>query len=45
MSYYALTIGGKAVTTSKTFDVLNPADETVVAACPEGTPRWWMKPS
>ncbi len=38
MSYYALTIGGKAVTTSKTFDVLNPADETVVAACPEGTP-------
>ena len=38
MSQYALTIGGKAVTTSKTFDVLNPADETVVAACPEGTP-------
>src|SRR5260221_4151475 len=38
MSHYALTIGGKAVTTSKTFDVLNPADETVVAACPEGTP-------
>jgi acyl-CoA reductase-like NAD-dependent aldehyde dehydrogenase len=38
MSHYALTIGGKAVTTAKTFDVLNPADETVVAACPEGTP-------
>jgi acyl-CoA reductase-like NAD-dependent aldehyde dehydrogenase len=38
MSDYALTIGGKAVTTAKTFDVLNPADETVVAACPEGTP-------
>ena len=34
MSHYALTIGGKAVTTAKTFDVLNPADETVVAACP-----------
>jgi acyl-CoA reductase-like NAD-dependent aldehyde dehydrogenase len=38
MPHYALTIGGKAVTTAKTFDVLNPADETVVAACPEGTP-------
>ncbi len=38
MSHYALTIGGKAVTTARTFDVLNPADETVVAACPEGTP-------
>jgi len=37
MSQYALTIGGKAVTTTKTFNVLNPADETVVAACPEGS--------
>ena len=38
MSQYQLTIGGKSVTTAKTFNVLNPADETVVAACPEGTP-------
>ena len=37
MSQYTLTIGGKPVTTTKTFNVLNPADETVVAACPEGT--------
>jgi acyl-CoA reductase-like NAD-dependent aldehyde dehydrogenase len=37
MSIYALTIDGKAVPTAKTFDVLNPADESIVAACPEGT--------
>jgi len=37
MSAFAMTIGGKAVTTSKTFNVLNPADESIVAACPEGT--------
>lgn len=37
MSAYTLTIGGEPVTTAKTFDVLNPADGTVVAACPEGT--------
>jgi acyl-CoA reductase-like NAD-dependent aldehyde dehydrogenase len=37
MTHYALTIGGESVTTAKTFDVLNPADETVVAACPEAT--------
>ena len=36
MSRYALMIGGKPVTTAKAFDVLNPADETVVAPCPEG---------
>lgn len=34
---YTLTIGGKAVPTASTFDVLNPFDETVVAACPQGT--------
>jgi acyl-CoA reductase-like NAD-dependent aldehyde dehydrogenase len=34
---YTLTIGGKAPPTSSTFDVLNPFDETVVAACPQGT--------
>ena len=32
-----LTIGGKPAATTKTFNVLNPADETIVAACPEGT--------
>ena len=37
MATFTLTIGGKPVTTAKTFNVLNPADETVVAACPEGT--------
>ena len=37
MSNFALTIGGKATTTPGTFDVLNPADETVVAVCPQGT--------
>src|SRR5262245_32631642 len=36
---HALTIDGKAVTTAKTFAVLNPADESVVAECPEGTPE------
>ena len=39
MSAFSLTIGGKAVTTPRTFNVLNPADESVVAACPEGTPE------
>jgi acyl-CoA reductase-like NAD-dependent aldehyde dehydrogenase len=37
MSNFALTIGGKATATPSTFDVLNPADETVVAVCPQGT--------
>jgi acyl-CoA reductase-like NAD-dependent aldehyde dehydrogenase len=37
MPHYSMTIDGKPVTTTKTFDVLNPADETLVAACPEGT--------
>src|SRR3954453_3299233 len=34
---FSLTIGGKAAAISKTFNVLNPVDESVVAACPEGT--------
>ena len=38
MAHYVLTIGGKAATAAKTFNVLNPADQTIVAACPEGTP-------
>ncbi len=37
MSEYSLTIGGKAAATQRTFAVLNPLDESVVAACPEGT--------
>jgi acyl-CoA reductase-like NAD-dependent aldehyde dehydrogenase len=37
MTAFSLTIGGKAAATRKTFNVLNPADETVVAQCPEGT--------
>jgi acyl-CoA reductase-like NAD-dependent aldehyde dehydrogenase len=37
MQTYTLTIAGRSVSTAKTFDVLNPADGTVVAACPEAT--------
>ncbi len=37
MAQYTMTIGGKPVVTTNTFNVVNPADETVVAACPEGT--------
>jgi acyl-CoA reductase-like NAD-dependent aldehyde dehydrogenase len=37
MTSFNLTIAGKAAVTRKTFNVLNPADESVVAACPEGT--------
>ena len=36
MSSYSLTIGGKATSAPRSFDVLNPADESVVAQCPEG---------
>jgi acyl-CoA reductase-like NAD-dependent aldehyde dehydrogenase len=39
MAAYVLTIGGKATPAPRTFEVLNPADETVVASCPEGTPE------
>jgi len=38
MSAYALTIGGRAAAVSSTFDVLNPADGSVITACPQGTP-------
>jgi acyl-CoA reductase-like NAD-dependent aldehyde dehydrogenase len=37
MPHYTLTIGGKPAATTGTFNVLNPADETVVAVCPQGT--------
>jgi acyl-CoA reductase-like NAD-dependent aldehyde dehydrogenase len=39
MTSYPLTIDGKPAATAATFDVLNPADETLVAACPQGTPQ------
>lgn len=34
---FQLTINGRAAEAPGTFDVINPANETVVAACPEGT--------
>jgi acyl-CoA reductase-like NAD-dependent aldehyde dehydrogenase len=37
MADYALVIGGKRVNTEHAIDVLNPADGTVVGACPQGT--------
>ena len=37
MATYTLTIDGKAVSSAATFDVLNPADGSVLAACPQGT--------
>jgi acyl-CoA reductase-like NAD-dependent aldehyde dehydrogenase len=37
MPTYTLTIAGRSVSSAKTFDVLNPADGSVVAACPEAT--------
>ena len=39
MAAYVLTIDGKAATVVGTFDVLNPADESVVARCPQATPE------
>jgi acyl-CoA reductase-like NAD-dependent aldehyde dehydrogenase len=38
MSKFSLFIGGKPVVTEKSFNVLNPADESIVAACPEASP-------
>jgi acyl-CoA reductase-like NAD-dependent aldehyde dehydrogenase len=38
MSAYTLTIGGKAAAVSSTFDVLNPADGSIITACPQGSP-------
>jgi acyl-CoA reductase-like NAD-dependent aldehyde dehydrogenase len=37
MTTYSMTIGGKAVSSPSSFDVLNPADESVLAACPQAT--------
>src|SRR5688572_23521215 len=37
MSRYVLTIGGNAAHAPRTFDVLNPFDESLVGQCPEGT--------
>ncbi|MGA3156846.1 MAG: aldehyde dehydrogenase family protein, partial [Steroidobacteraceae bacterium] len=38
MSKFSLFIGGKPVVTEKSFNVLNPANESIVAACPEASP-------
>src|SRR5262245_59659909 len=37
MSSHVLTIGGKTVSTPRTFEVLNPFDESLAGECPEGT--------
>lgn len=37
MNSFHMTIDGKPAAGSGTFDVINPADESVVAACPKGT--------
>jgi acyl-CoA reductase-like NAD-dependent aldehyde dehydrogenase len=34
---FLLTINGAAVAAAETFDVINPADESVVAACPQAS--------
>ncbi len=36
MTTFHLTIDGRPAVTGASFNVLNPADETVVAACPQG---------
>ncbi|UJF24221.1 aldehyde dehydrogenase family protein [Suttonella sp. R2A3] len=37
MTTFSLWINGKAVSTANTFDVINPADKSVVAACPQAS--------
>jgi acyl-CoA reductase-like NAD-dependent aldehyde dehydrogenase len=37
MSSHVLTIGGKAVSTPRSFAVTNPFDESIAGHCPEGT--------
>ena len=37
MSSFALTIGGKAVTTTRQLEVLNPFDESIAGRCPQAT--------
>lgn len=37
MRPFQLTIGGESVVTPQTFNVWNPATESIVAACPQGT--------
>lgn len=37
MSSFALTIGGKAVATTRQLDVLNPFDESLAGRCPEAS--------
>jgi acyl-CoA reductase-like NAD-dependent aldehyde dehydrogenase len=38
MTAFTLTIAGRAVGAAGTVRVLNPADETIVGECPDGTP-------
>ena len=38
MSNFSMIIDGRAVAAARSFEVINPADESVVASCPEGTP-------
>ena len=38
MADFAMIINGKPAPATSTFDVINPADGSVVARCPEGTP-------
>ena len=37
MKTFSMLINGKKVNSSKTFDVINPADKSVVGQCPEAT--------
>jgi acyl-CoA reductase-like NAD-dependent aldehyde dehydrogenase len=39
LTNYHMTIDGKPAAAEETFDVINPADESVVAACPKGSPK------
>src|SRR4051812_35340058 len=37
MHAFQLTIGGEPVATPQSFEVINPATESIVALCPQGT--------
>lgn len=39
MASFALTIGGKAATTTRQLDVLNPFDESLAGRCPDATTK------
>jgi len=44
MSHFALIIGGKPAATTKTFNVLNPADDGLVGRIRSGLPSCWRSP-